>query len=135
MLASAPFLVGGRQYLVAQFADGTYVGRTNLIAGVPFRPAKPGEVITAYGIGFGEVSPSISPGRVVGQQNTTTLPVDVFFSGSRAVLSYQGLAPSFVGLYQFNMVVPTVADGDHLIDVRLGGQPLPQAPFYLTVQR
>jgi uncharacterized protein (TIGR03437 family) len=34
------------------------------------------------------------------------------FGGSSATLSYSGLAPSFVGLYQFNVVVPSVANND-----------------------
>jgi uncharacterized protein (TIGR03437 family) len=34
------------------------------------------------------------------------------FGGSSATLSYFGLAPNFVGLYQFNVVVPNVANND-----------------------
>jgi uncharacterized protein (TIGR03437 family) len=34
------------------------------------------------------------------------------FGASSATVSYSGLAPSFVGLYQFNVVVPSVANND-----------------------
>lgn len=56
LLAPAAFNIGGKQYPAATFTDGvTFVGNTGLIAGVPFRPAKPGDTIIAYGIGFGGV--------------------------------------------------------------------------------
>jgi uncharacterized protein (TIGR03437 family) len=135
MLAPASFNAGGRQYLVAVFPDRFFVGRPNLIPGAEFRPARPGDNITAFGIGFGDVTPAVAPGVVVTQQNTTTLPVTLSFGQVPANITYRGLAPNFVGLYQFNFVVPDVPDGDHQINMTLGGQPLTQPAFYLTVQR
>ena len=42
--------------------------------------------------------------------------------GSSATLSYSGLAPNFVGLYQFNVVVPNVAASDAVpLTYSLGG--------------
>ena len=55
LLAPSSFLIGGKQYVVAQFPDGTYVLPPNAIAGIPSRQAKPGETIVIYGIGFGPV--------------------------------------------------------------------------------
>jgi len=51
VLAPASFSVSGKQYLVAILPDGAYVGNPNLVAGLTFRPAKPGDIITVYGIG------------------------------------------------------------------------------------
>ena|ERR1017187_7793835 len=134
MLAPASFNVNGKQYLVALFQDGvTFVGNTNLIAGVPFRPAKPGDSLTAYGIGFGAVAPAIAPGVVVGQQNN--IPnLTISFGQTPATLSYAGLAPGNIGLYQFNITVPQVADGDYQIKVNAGAVPVPQT-LYLTVHQ
>src|SRR5213075_3085870 len=71
ILAPASFAVAGKQYAVATFpsSDGsvTYVGRAGAIAGVNMRPAKPGEVITLYGIGFGPVSPGTAAGSIAAQ--------------------------------------------------------------------
>jgi uncharacterized protein (TIGR03437 family) len=132
MLAPASFNVGGRQYLVALFQDGaTFVGKTGLIAGAPFRPAKPGDQITAYGIGFGGVTPAIAPGTVVSQSNA--IPgLTISFGQTPASLGYAGLAPSQVGLYQFNITVPNLPDGDYLINVSVNGTPVQQT-LYLTV--
>ena len=121
LLAPSSFLVGGKQYVVAQFLDGiTYVLPPNAIAGVPSRQAKPGEIIIIYGIGFGTVLDSgnqdIPAGTIVTASNKLSNSFSMDFGGSSANFSdprsYFGLAPSFVGLYQFNVVVPSVANND-----------------------
>src|ERR1035437_182832 len=116
LLAPSSFIVGGKQYVVALFADGTYVLPPNAIAGVPSRQAKPGETIVIYGIGFGTVLDSgnqnIPAGTIVTDSNKLSNSFSMDFGGSFATLSYSGLAPSFVGLYQFNVVVPSVANND-----------------------
>lgn len=76
------------------------------------RPARPGETITLYGIGFGPVTPDIPAGQIAGQTNTLVLPLTISFGGTPGVLAYWGLAPGVVGLYQINVVVPTIAASD-----------------------
>ena len=113
LLAPSSFNVNGRQYAVALFSDGeTYVLPPGAVPGVPNRRAKSGETISLYGVGFGSVSPNIPAGQIVQQSNTLTLPLQVFFGQTPATLSYSGLAPTAVGLYQFNVVVPNVAASD-----------------------
>jgi len=43
LLAPSSFLIGGKQYVVAQLLDGTYVLPPNTIAGIASRQANPGE--------------------------------------------------------------------------------------------
>ena len=107
--------------MVALFQNGvTFVGNSGLIPGVPFQPAKPGDSITAYGIGFGAVTPAIAPGVVVGGQNS--IPnLTISFGATPATLTYAGLAPGNIGLYQFNITVPQVANGDYQINVIVDG--------------
>jgi uncharacterized protein (TIGR03437 family) len=116
LLAPSSFIVGGKQYVVALFADGTYVLPPNAIPEIPSRQAKPGETIVIYGIGFGPVLDSgnqnIPAGTIVTDSNKLSNSFSMDFGGSSATLSYSGLAPSFVGLYQFNVVVPSVANND-----------------------
>jgi uncharacterized protein (TIGR03437 family) len=101
------FTVGGKQYVAAVNSDGSYTLPTTSTLG---RPARPGETIVIYGIGFGPAAvpdgSQIAPGAIVTQANQLTSSMQMAFSGTNATLSYQGLAPSFVGLYQFNVVVP-----------------------------
>jgi uncharacterized protein (TIGR03437 family) len=122
LLAPASFKVGTSQYVVALLPDGTYALPAGSIAGVTSRPAHPGETITMYGIGFGPVTPNFAAGQIVTQQNQLELPLAISFGQAPAQLSYAGLAPTLVGLYQFNVVVPTVPDSDVVpITFNLGG--------------
>jgi uncharacterized protein (TIGR03437 family) len=50
------------------------------------------------------------------------------------VLTYAGLAPNAVGLYQFNITLPQVANGDSPINVKVGDVQVHQV-LYLTVRQ
>ncbi len=111
--APASFNIGGKQYVAAYFSDGTtYVLPPNSIPGIASREAKPGDIITIYGVGFGPVTPNIPAGQIVTQNNTLASPLQVFFGQTPATLQYQGLAPDEVGVYQLNVVVPQVSPDD-----------------------
>src|SRR5208283_3184251 len=100
-------------------SDGAYVldTATGASFGLNSRPARPGDLIVAYGIGFGDVTPSILPGVIVGASNALVNPITLSFGSVPAALAYSGLAGSFVGLYEFYITVPNVADGDYQINV------------------
>jgi uncharacterized protein (TIGR03437 family) len=107
LLAPTSFEIGSIQYAVALFPDNaTYVLPTGAIAGVPSRPAKAGDTITLYGIGFGAVTPNTPAGQVVETNNELALPFILKFGSTEATVAYAGLGPGLVGLYQFNVVVP-----------------------------
>jgi uncharacterized protein (TIGR03437 family) len=113
LLAPSNFNVGGTQYVVAQFADGTFVLPPGAISGITSQRAQPGDTIVIYGVGFGSVTPNIPPGQLVEQLNTLAEPFTISFGGTQATtIAYDGLAPNYMGLYQFNVVVPTVAASD-----------------------
>ena len=112
LLAPPSFNIGANQYVVAQALDGTYILPAGSIAGTNSRPARPNETIVIYGIGFGTVSPPMPAGQIVSGSNQLTALLQLWFGSSLAQLSYAGLAPGYVGLYQFNIVVPGVADSD-----------------------
>jgi uncharacterized protein (TIGR03437 family) len=133
ILAPASFLIGGKQYAVAQFADLVYVGSPNLIPGAAFRPAKPGDSIVIYGIGFGDVTPASAPGVVVTELNYLD-GLTIAFGSTPATIAYGGLARQAVGEYQFNILVPDVPDGDSQIHFTLRGADVSQT-LYLTVKR
>jgi uncharacterized protein (TIGR03437 family) len=136
-LAPTIFDVGGTQYMAATFPPSydVYVLNTSTGAalGVNSRPAKPGDLIVAYGVGFGDVTPAILPGVEVQQPNALVNPVTVSFGLTPATLTYAGLAGNFVGLYEFYITVPsTLANGDYQINVTQKGTAVPQTMF-LTV--
>ena len=128
--APAAYRIGGKQYAWAVLPDGTPVLPPNSIAGTTTRQAKPGETIVLFGIGFGPVTPAIAPGMFVQTQNAMNTPLQVLFGTTSVTPSYAGLAPGFVGLYQFNVTVPSVANNDLLpLTFSLGGAAGPQTLY------
>jgi uncharacterized protein (TIGR03437 family) len=129
------FNVNGRQYLVATFGpQALYVGDTTLVPGGFSQPAKPGDSIWLYGIGFGDVQGS-APGLIAPARTVLKVPVTISFGQTPADITYKGFYPSFVGLDLFVITVPDVPDGDAQINIAVNGQPLQQPAAFLTVHK
>jgi uncharacterized protein (TIGR03437 family) len=133
--SSPGFNVAGTQYVVALLPDGTYVLPPGAISGINSRRANPGDTITLYGIGFGPVTPAIAAGQIEQQTNQVSSPLSIAFGNTPATtIAYSGLAPNYVGLYQFNVVVPNVAASDQVpLTFSLGGASGSQT-LYIAVQ-
>ena len=127
LLAPPSFILKGGQNVVALFSGTlTYVLPVN-IPGATSARARPGDSLTMYGVGFGPVTPDIPAGQIVQQANALQSSLQVFFANVPATVIYAGFAPGFVGLYQFNVVVPNVAASDSVpLTFTLGGVPGPQ---------
>jgi uncharacterized protein (TIGR03437 family) len=121
---------GGR-YVAAVRADGTYIAPPNLISGVLTVPAIPGDTILLFGTGFGPTMPPSAIGQLV---NPSPLAdqVTVRIGDVTANTQFAGIVSP--GLYQFNVVVPNVPDGDNAISVLIGGGSS-QPNAFLTIQR
>lgn len=120
LLAPGTFKINGRQYVTAFLPDGNFALPTGAMGNS--RPARPGEVLVMYGLGFGPVTPAIPTGTLETQSNRLQNPLQMFFGSTNAPFQYDGLAPNFAGLYQFNVVVPSVADNDAVpLTFNLGG--------------
>ena len=98
LLAPPNFKIGNVQYAVAIFTDGAYALPAGAIQGVNSRSAKPGDVVTLYGVGFGPVTPSTPAGQLVQQLNSLSLPLLMNIGGiPRHALDYEpGLAPGYI---------------------------------------
>jgi uncharacterized protein (TIGR03437 family) len=116
------FTVGGIQYAGAFFTDGTYVLPPGAVAGITSRRAKAGDTIVLYGIGFGPVTPTISAGQIVWQTNQLITAPQILIGQTPATVTFAGLVQNSVGLYQFNVVVPSVTAGDKVpVTFSIGG--------------
>ena len=134
LLAPPSFNINGVAYAVAIFTDGAYALPTGAIAGVNSRPAQPGDVVTLYGVGFGPVTPAIPAGQLVQQLNMLSLPFQLSIGGAPASLLYYGLAPDFTGLYQLNVMVPSIAPGNPALTFSLNGTAGTQVLYIATGQ-
>ena len=109
--------------IVAQAADGTWIGDFELMYAVhleaKMRDAKPGEIITLYGTGFGATTPPTPVDSVVAQPAKLAAGVTFRFGRTVAEVVWAGQIGS--GVYQFNIKVPDVASGFHVVAAEIGG--------------
>jgi uncharacterized protein (TIGR03437 family) len=119
----AIFIANGRMAILDQ--SGRLINAGN--------PASPNQALTIFATGLGAVNPAIATGTLapLGTLFNTLSLATVTLGGTAANVSFSGLAPTFVGLYQINFTVPSgVAGGDQPLILGIGTQqtlPLPLA--------
>jgi uncharacterized protein (TIGR03437 family) len=108
LLAPSVFHLAAGQYAVALASNGTtYILPPGTTNSVPTAVCQPGDTIILFGIGFGAVNPIINAGVIVGQANSLS-GFTAAIGGQQAPVQFAGLVAGFLGLYQFNIVVPNV---------------------------
>jgi uncharacterized protein (TIGR03437 family) len=113
------FFQFGSEYIAAVRADGAFLAPAGLIDGVSTIPAQPGDQVMLFGTGFGPASPDVPAGRAVEEAIPLVYPVGIRIDNQTAAVSFAGLTG--VGLYQFNVTIPELADGDHAVVAEVGG--------------
>ncbi len=116
----APFSQNGKLFVTAVSTTGALLGKTGVDPRVA-RGVKPGETILLFGTGWGATTNSsittdqatFTPSPLAAQPTITIGGQTAQIAGGAGYL----ISP---GLYQFNVVVPEVADGDQTISAQLG---------------
>lgn len=123
--APAFFLFGTSTSIATLLAgSGTIIANPSVVPGA--RPAHPGEIISLFGTGFGDTSPSLTAGQldsgIANLTNSITVTIGGVTLSSSDVL-YAGLSPgSISGLYQINVRVPaSTPAGDIPVTITIGG--------------
>jgi len=123
------------KYAAAVHTDGVLVGKAGLFGpNVTSRPAAPNETIQVYGTGFGATSPAVVQDQLI----SSAVPLANASSWQARIgnlsgaVGFAGLTGS--GLYQFNVTVPNVADGDQPLVISGGGGST-QSGVFITVQK
>jgi len=87
-------------------------------------PAQPGETVLIFATGLGSLRtpvPSGTPAPSNPPAETLDTPI-VVIGGSSSQVTFSGLAPGFVGLYQVNVQVPlSLAAGDQTVQISAEG--------------
>jgi len=127
--APAFFLFGTSTSIAAQFGGtANIVANPSVVPGAS--PARPGDVVTLYGTGFGDTNPLATAGQldsgIASLTNSITVQIGSVTLSPSDVL-YAGLSPgSISGLYQFNVRIPsTTPSGDIPVTIMIGGVPTP----------
>jgi uncharacterized protein (TIGR03437 family) len=99
----------------------------------PSNPAKAGSYVMLYGTGAGAVSPSVPTGSAAPAAPLSTVTnVTATVNGQPATVSFQGLAPGFVGLLQVNLQVPALPSGTYPLQMTAGGAKSNSASIAVT---
>ncbi len=86
----------------------------------PSNPTKAGETIAVFVAGLGDVFPTLLDGVAAPSSplSKASNAIAANVGGTPATVSYAGLAPGFVGLYQVNVEIPTgVTAGDNFLGI------------------
>lgn len=122
LLSVPTFSAGSRSYVVAQTADfSSYIGPPGLVQGVTFRPAKPGDTVIIFATGCGPTNPATKAGVLAAQNSPLASNYQLTVAGVPANVAFAGMLAGTVGLYQFNVVIPTVPAGDQAIALTVAG--------------
>lgn len=89
------------------------------------KAARAAEFLSIFATGLGPLNASVTSGDVPPTPPPLTVSTPlVTIGGIPATVSFSGLAPGFVGLYQVNLQVPeSISPGTHLLQVIINGVP------------
>ncbi len=100
-------------YAIAVNTDGTFP--VPIMPGVDARPARSGDTLVMYAIGFGPTSPGVPSGEPAPADPLAhVIPTPTVLLGGgllpvQITPAFAGLTPTFAGLYQINFTIPANA--------------------------
>lgn len=131
---SAPFTVNSQEFSpafwqwpnnqpVATHGDYSIAAKNGTFTGTTTIPAKPGEIITLWGTGFGPVSPAVPAGQLPGSSagSPTANPVTVTLNNAPVSVIGAALSP-YPADYQVAIQIPSaIANGDYPLVASVNG--------------
>jgi uncharacterized protein (TIGR03437 family) len=119
----------GRNWVKAQHGDYTSIGPADVATA-----AKPNETVILWGSGFGPTMPPLRPGYLP----TAPAPLadaaglTVTVGGQPAIVQYAGV--TVAGVYQINVTLPNLPDGDYAIAATASGRAT-TSTVYIPIHR
>jgi uncharacterized protein (TIGR03437 family) len=124
-------VVGSSSITVKSVAPGLFLGSGGQAAALnqdgsangPGNPAAVGSVMAVFLTGLGPVNHAVATGAAASANPLSNVSgnVSATIGGLAAEVSFAGLAPGFAGLYQVNVRVPQVAEGNLGLVVSVNG--------------
>ena len=107
-VAPAFFQWGASQYALAtRYPDNARVANPSLGAG--FVAAKPGDILTLWGTGFGPTDPAQDPSVLTIGTHNVSLKLTVTVGGTPARIVGAAFSPGLAGVYQIAISTPSFA--------------------------
>ena len=110
---------GSGQGAIRISGTGLLAATENAVPGAASRAVRRGEFLEVYATGLGPVTNQPATGAAASAtdiSHTTIMPTATI-GGAEATVTFGGLAPGFVGLYQINMDVPQDAPSGGSVEV------------------
>ncbi|MDP9054795.1 MAG: S8 family serine peptidase, partial [Acidobacteriota bacterium] len=86
-------------------------------------PAAQGSIVQLYATGLGPVTNQPNSGYPAdsAQLSLTTVLPEITIGDQNAVVQYSGLMPGSAGLYQINVLIPSIEPGTHTVRIHISG--------------
>ena len=98
----------GLQAIAINNGDGSLAAPAGLVPGLLSHPATAADNLIIYATGLGVVTPAPTTGaNSADTQRTTVIMPTMMVGGVPAKVSFSGLSPLLVGVYQVNIVMPS----------------------------
>jgi uncharacterized protein (TIGR03437 family) len=95
-------------------------------------PATANETVVVYATGLGPVTGAMvtgKPASTTSLQTTSPVQATAKIGGITAPVSFSGLTPGFIGLYQVNVQIPPNVPPGSLLTISIQGLPAPAVPL------
>jgi uncharacterized protein (TIGR03437 family) len=88
----------------------------------PAHPATPGSIVTAYLTGQGPLNLPIASGNVAPSDPLigAVAGISATIVGQNVEVTFAGMAPGLVGVFQVNLRIPALAAGDYPLSIGVG---------------
>jgi uncharacterized protein (TIGR03437 family) len=118
--------------------DNTFAWPAGSVKGLTTHPAQLGDTVVMYTTGLGPVDSPIADGANSTDKlrRTTTTPV-VLFGGVQGNVTFSGLSPDYVGVYQLNVQIPaTATPGNSVpVQIQIGGITTPATAATMAISQ
>jgi uncharacterized protein (TIGR03437 family) len=118
VLEAAPgiFVWSGNRAIATSFDNNGKLNTTSL-------PSQPGDILTVYLTGPGPLNGSIADGAATPASPLykVTAPYSATIGNVNATVHFLGMAPTYVGLGQANVQVPSLPAGDYPLVITVNG--------------
>ncbi len=116
-----PAMTVVQQLTIGEVSPGIFTVNGQGTGATFIEPARPGEFVSIFCTGLGRLEQPLDSGSAASGAIWTVSRPEVTIAGLPAPVSYTGVAPFYVGLYQVNVQVPAAPPGAQPLRMTVNG--------------